>query len=160
MIFVTVGDSMPFDRLVKTVDVWARSRQRQDVFAQIGKEGTAPSFIAWTRRLDPAEFQQRINSSRVIVAHAGMGTILSALSCAKPLLVFPRHGDLMETRNDHQIATARRFAKAGQLTAAMTEVELTYHLDHLDNLHSVSQISTFASKPLIEAIQTFVAAAE
>lgn len=159
MIFVTVGDSMPFDRLVHTVDTWAKSRQRTDVFAQIGTEGREPAFIPWVRRMDPVEFKHRLETADFIVAHAGMGTVLTALIAGKPLLVLPRLGDLRETRNDHQTATARHMAAAGRLTAAYTEAELTDRLDHLDQITSVARIGPFATPPLIAALRTIIASA-
>lgn len=147
---------MPFDRLIQTVDRWAEAQQRTDVFAQIGSEGREPSFIPWVRRMEPVEFQRRLKSATFIVAHAGMGTILSALMSGKPLLVMPRRGDLMETRNDHQIATAKHLSAAGHLTAAFTEVDLTDRLNKLGELTCGHRIDSFASPALIHALRTFL----
>ena len=66
-----------------------------------------------------------------IVAHAGMGTILTALELGKPLLVLPRRASLGEHRNEHQLATARRFADTGRLAVAFDESELAQRLDEL-----------------------------
>jgi UDP-N-acetylglucosamine transferase subunit ALG13 len=156
MIFVTVGDSMPFDRLVLTVDEWARRNRYSSVFAQIGLEGAEPVHIAWQRRLEPADFQRRLQECSVVVAHAGMGTILSALNCGKPLLVLPRSGRLRETRNDHQIATAQYFASAGRLTAAFSEAELSAHLDRLETLLAAPRIGAFATPELLQALRNFI----
>jgi UDP-N-acetylglucosamine transferase subunit ALG13 len=156
MIFVTVGDALPFDRLVLTVDQWAKARGRTDVFAQIGASITPPSFIQWTDRLDPREFQSRMRDADVIIAHAGMGTILSALSLGKPVLVFPRRGDLKETRNDHQVATVRRFSAAGMIAAAETEAELIAQLDRLTELIAFPKISPVASPTLVSAVNDFI----
>ena len=83
MIFVTVGAQMPFDRLVQAVDEWAGARSRSDVFAQIGSEGIPPSNIEFTRFLEAAEFKRRIREADVVISHAGMGTILSALEAGR-----------------------------------------------------------------------------
>lgn len=74
--------------------------------------------------LDPPQFRARLEGADAIVAHAGMGTILSALELGKPLLVMPRLARLAETRSDHQIATAREFAARGWLLAAEDETQL------------------------------------
>ena len=149
---------MPFDRLIRAVDAWARSRRRTDVFAQIGQGAEPPGFIQWTARLEPKEFYRRLDTASVVIGHAGMGTIISALSRGKPLLVFPRRGDLRETRNDHQIATAQRFRDAGTVMAAFTESELHEKLDLLDGLKGASPIGPHASPELIDALRTFFAA--
>ena len=45
MIFVTVGTQLPFDRLIRAVDNWAKAAGRRDVFAQIGPASYRPLHI-------------------------------------------------------------------------------------------------------------------
>ena len=42
---------------------------------------------------------------RIVVAHAGIGTILSAQKARKPIVVMARRAARREHRNDHQVAT-------------------------------------------------------
>lgn len=156
MIFVTVGAQMPFERLIAGVDAWAAQRGRDDVFAQIGPTDAAPRRIAWERFLDPPEFRRRLIESEAIVAHAGMGTILTALEHAKPILVMPRLGRLRETRNDHQVATAERFLQMGRVAVAMDETELPDALDNLLTTPAGERISPWASPALLETIRRFI----
>ncbi len=156
MIFVTVGAQMAFDRLVRTVDAWAGQRRRSDVFAQIGPSRYRPQHAAWTPFLDPPEFAAKVSAARVVVAHAGMGSILTALTAGKPILVMPRRGDLRETRNDHQVATARRFAELGRVRVAMDEDELRRQLDELDRLDGGEPIADHADPKLIDALRAFL----
>src|SRR5262249_44389350 len=109
VIFVTVGQQMPFDRMVAAVDAWAGRSGRRDLFAQIGPTALVPEHVAWTRFIDPGESRRHVSDADALVAHAGMGTILQALEFGKPILVMPRRHDLQETRNNHQVATAERF---------------------------------------------------
>lgn len=156
MIFVTVGAQMPFDRLVRTVDEWAQSRSRRDVFAQIGSTSWRPSYIEHTAFLAPPEFRRRVAEASVIVAHAGMGSILTALELGKPILVMPRRGELRETRNDHQVATARQLADLGRVRAAFDEGELSALLDQIGELSAARTIRAHASDELIEAVRSFI----
>ena len=64
------------------------------------------------------------DSADAIIGHAGIGTIITALQLAKPLLVMPRQGALRETRNDHQLATARRFCNFPSVHVAQDEHDL------------------------------------
>src|SRR5262245_24804860 len=155
-IFVTVGAQMPFDRLVASVDGWAAARTGADVFAQIGPTDHEPRHVAWTRFMEPAEFRRRVAESRAVVAHAGMGTILTALELARPILVMPRRGDRMETRNDHQVATAERFLALGRVQVARDEVELVEQLDRLAELRASPAIRPHASPELLAALREFV----
>jgi UDP-N-acetylglucosamine transferase subunit ALG13 len=156
MIFVTVGTDMPFDRLVRVVDEWARVNHRTDVFAQIGETEWQPQHIAFSKFLTPPEFTKRFSSATTIVAHAGMGTILSALQWEKPILVMPRRASLGEQRNEHQLATASRLSGLGKVNVAMDEQELRARLDQLDTLQAREKIGAFASPELITALQNFI----
>lgn len=131
MIFLTVGTIMPFDRLVRAVDDWAESRGRSDVFGQIGdlqKDSYRPGFD-WTERLTPSEFRTRLADADLVIAHAGIGSIVEALSHARPILIMPRRHDLREHVNDHQLETVRRFASRDGVTVAMDPDEIAPALD-------------------------------
>jgi UDP-N-acetylglucosamine transferase subunit ALG13 len=156
MIFVTVGAQMPFDRLLRVVDEWAGRQRDPDVFAQIGPSKMRPQHIRWSQFLDPEEFREKVRAADTIVAHAGMGSILSALEFGKPVVVMPRRGDLHETRNDHQFATARRLLAQGRVVVAFDEAHLVEKLDTLGNLSHSQPIAPQASPLLLKAIRSFI----
>lgn len=156
MIFVTVGAQMPFDRMVTAVDEWAGRAKRADVFAQIGPTRLEPKNLEWVQFMDPAAFRERVAACDVIVAHAGMGTILTALENGKPIVVMPRRGDLQETRNDHQVATAERFKALGRVHVASDAAELTTWLDRISDLRSAPVIRRCASDELLRALREVV----
>ncbi|MBZ0171716.1 MAG: hypothetical protein K8E66_04995 [Phycisphaerales bacterium] len=158
MILVTVGAQMPFDRLVRAVDEWAGRSGRADVLAQIGTTEFEPANIRWRAFLDPEEFREAVGAAHAIVSHAGMGTIITALQHGKPALIMPRRGDLRETRNDHQIATAERFRGRPGITVAADEAELARCLDGLDSASCPERVSEHASEELLDAIGSFIAA--
>ena len=156
MIFVTVGSDIPFDRLVRTVDSWARENGRSDVFAQIGRGGWEPEHIEFAPMLRPPEFRERLKASAAVVGHAGMGTILSALQHSKPVLVMPRRGKLGETRNDHQLDTARQLLELGKVNVAFDEEELRAKLDRLGEMEAREAISPYAEPGLISGLRAFI----
>ena len=157
MIFVTVGTDQPFDRLVRAVDQWARENNRTDVFAQIGETKAPPTFIAYSKFIEPPEYAQRFASASIVVSHAGMGTILSALRWEKPILVMPRVASLGEHRNEHQLATARHLSALGKVNVAIDEIELRTRLDQLGNLKPKDKIGPYASESLVSALREFIA---
>jgi UDP-N-acetylglucosamine transferase subunit ALG13 len=155
VIFVTVGTQKPFDRMVSAVDAWAKARGRVDVFAQIGA-GAKPEHIRWARDLAPAEFKRQLEEADAIVAHAGMGTILSALSMGKPVLVLPRRASLGEHRNEHQLATTERFEALGKVTAVWETEQMLAALDQLDSAAEQERLARFASPDLLKRLQAFL----
>lgn len=159
MIFVTVGTDGPFDRLVAAVDRWAGEIGRADVVAQIGRSKIQPRFMRSHEFLDPPEFTAHFSSADLVVAHAGMGTILSALRHQKPLLVMPRRATLGEQRNEHQLATAHRLLEMGKITVAFDEEELRARLNNFAELQARDPIAPFADPRLIATIREFIHAA-
>ncbi len=156
MIFVTVGTQLPFDRLVRAVDGWAGRAGRRDVFAQIGESELRPCHIDWARFLSPAEFRERVAQAQLVISHAGMGCILTALELAKPILVMPRHASFGEQRNEHQLATARRLGALGKVAVATDETELVARLEHLEGIAGSGGIAREASPELIAALRRFL----
>ena len=156
MIFVTVGTDLPFDRMVRVVDEWAKANARTDVFAQIGETTWQPSYISYSKFLQPAEFSKRFAEAKMIVSHAGMGTILSALQGEKPILVMPRRATLGEQRNEHQLATAQRLSELGKVNVAIDEKELRTCLERLDQFKAREKIGAYAGPELLSALREFI----
>lgn len=156
MIFVTVGTQGQFNRLIGTVDQWAGLRGRTDVFAQTGRSDYRPKHIGSKPFMDPTEFRKRVETSNLVVAHAGIGSIITALELGKNIIVMPRRADLGEHRNDHQVATANRFAEQGRIVVAHNEQELVERLDQLNLLHEHKRLNAQASPHLILTIRTFI----
>ncbi len=147
---------MPFDRLTKTVDQWARAQGRNDVFAQIGSTDYRPSSIQWTPFLSTEEFSQKYMEANVIVAHAGTGSIITALQLGKPILIMPRRASLRETRNDHQVATSEQFRRFDSVKVALDEKELFASLNEIDTMRGRQTIAPYASSELVAAIRAFI----
>lgn len=131
MIFLTVG-SEPCDRLVQAFDQWLLDKQYQgELFAQIADGKFQPVNCKYVRFLTPTEYREKFERSRLVVSHAGMGTIITALEMRKPLVVMPRRASLGETRNEHQLATVRHFQRSKLIIVADSEVELGPVLDRV-----------------------------
>lgn len=156
MIFVTVGTQLHFDRLVRAVDQWAGARGIPDVFAQVGPSDHQFQHIQAKQFVEPTDFRKRVEMASVVIAHAGMGSIITALELGKRIIVMPRQASLGEHRNDHQVATVKKFAQQGRIEVAFNEQELIDKLDHLEALDEVDRLSSQASQYLIESIRAFI----
>jgi UDP-N-acetylglucosamine transferase subunit ALG13 len=107
VIFVTIGSLFPFDRMVRLVDEIAPTMPGETFFAQIGEGGYQPVNIPFAAMLTRGEFMQKVRSADLIVAHAGMGSVITAMESNKPIILLPRVLEWGEHTTDHQIATAR-----------------------------------------------------
>ena len=129
MIFLTTGTQLPFDRLVRAVDEWAELHPEAHVFGQIGATDYRPSNFEWERSISPTQFEARISACETVVAHAGMGTIISGIEWGKRVLVMPRLAEHGEHRNDHQLATVQRLQHLQGMHVVHTPEALKNGLD-------------------------------
>jgi len=156
VIFTTVGTQAPFDRMIRCVDLWAEENPGVAVTAQIGDGAYEPRHCKVARMLSPQCCRALMAQSSLIVAHAGMGTILLALELGKPVIVMPRVAALGEQRNDHQLATAEQFGSFGLIHVAHDDQTLRRHLSENLRLRAAERISAEASPRLINTLRRFL----
>lgn len=154
MIFVTIGTQAPFDRFIKIIDEVA-PQINEEIIAQVYKCGFTPKNIKTVDFLAPDEFNKLFDKADLIISHAGMGTILSALQQHKPIIIFPRIAALGEHRNEHQLATAEKFKELGSVYVAMNEQELKELMLRKD-LVPLHEIGAEASESLILSLEEFI----
>ncbi len=118
MIFVTTGTQLPFDRLMAMVDEIAPLLGGEEVVVQAAPGNYTPVNFTPQRFISPEKFEELMDSARVVVAHAGIGSIISAMKRRKPFVVVARMASLGEHRNDHQMATARSLASRAGVAVA------------------------------------------
>jgi beta-1,4-N-acetylglucosaminyltransferase len=123
MIYVTVGtNEARFDRLLDAV---AGLRVDEPVLVQHGH--SSPLAPPGAELVDFLPFEGMVDAirrARVVVTHAGVGSVLVALGNGKRPVVVPRlkrHGEAVD---DHQLQLGRRFAEAGLVTLVENPVSL------------------------------------
>jgi beta-1,4-N-acetylglucosaminyltransferase len=112
LIFVTVGGMRPFERLVKQMDLIA-GKVDEEVVMQVGSTGYEPSNCHYLRFMPGNEIEKLYARARVVVCHAGIGSILTALKYSKPLILVPRMKKHGEHIDDHQLEIAREMERRG-----------------------------------------------
>lgn len=154
MILLTVGTQLPFDRLVEAMDQYA-SNTFIEIIAQIGHGNYIPRNFKYECFFSSEQMRQFYEKASLIVSHAGMGTIISALTNKKPILVLPREAAFKEHRNDHQLATAKSFTEKGYIQAAFSTEEL-HRLLKKGVTPYTGDIGEFASPALLDFIKGFI----
>lgn len=162
LIFVTIGTHEPFDRLVRAMDEWCKNNPQTEVFGQIilrNRSNYRPRHFETVEKLTPSDYRATYERANLIVAHAGMGSIITALTMRKRIVVMPRRGHLRETRNDHQFATVKHLSEKPGIFVALDERELPHAIDAA--LASVASGSgtvadEFAQSSLIGHLRDFI----
>ena len=159
MIFVTTGTQAPFDRLIKAVDEILPFLNGEEVIAQSCAAEYKPINMKTVEFLSPAAFFDCLIKADLIVSHAGMGTVISAMSASKPIIVMPRLASLREHRNDHQLATVKKLKEMnfGKVVNSPLEMKNAIFsvLQNVDE-QSVQSINKFASEELLESISGYI----
>jgi UDP-N-acetylglucosamine transferase subunit ALG13 len=115
MIFVTIGTyEAPFDRLLGALVPLADT---EELVIQCGHSKLGPVGARWIDFLPFDELAALVKEARVVVTHAGVGSVLVALTAGKRPIVVPRRARYGETVDDHQVTFARRLAEAGLAVA-------------------------------------------
>jgi UDP-N-acetylglucosamine transferase subunit ALG13 len=141
MIFVTVGtNEARFERLLRAV---AALRTDEEIVVQHGH--TPPIERQNCRLVDFLPFEdvvETMRNARVVVTHAGVGSVMVALSAGKRPVVVPRRKSLGEAVDDHQLQLGRRFAEVGLVTMVEKENDLA---DALSGEHGADPSLTGSS---------------
>ncbi len=113
MIFVTIGTHEPFARLLQALD---RFPGDEEIVVQCGLSPVRPTRATCVDFLTYDELVTHVRNARVVVAHAGVGTIMTSIENGKRPVVVPRLARLGEAVDDHQLELARRLDRAGLVT--------------------------------------------
>ncbi len=158
MIMLTVGTQLPFDRLVKLVDEWAINNPEVEILAQIASGTYTPKHMEYVDYLDEKRYAEVFSKAKIVLAHAGMGSVISSLMASKPVIVYPRKASLGEHRNEHQLASCEKLSGLKGCYIAYDSKALYSTLDRISSLEGGS-IAPYANNDLLETIDNFIAAA-
>jgi UDP-N-acetylglucosamine transferase subunit ALG13 len=152
MIFVTVGtNEAPFDRLLHAIEGLCLE---EELVVQHGSSRIRPAQASCFDFLPFELLTDHVRRARVVVTHAGVGSIIVCLASGKQPIVVPRLKRFGEAVDDHQLVFGKRFAESGL-------VRLAEHRHELESLLSADvETGMFQggkSGRLVEEIRAFLA---
>ena len=111
MIFVVLGtQKFQLNRLLKLLDEYVYAGFiKEEIIAQIGHSTYIPQHYSYKQFMDKEEFDATIAKADVVIAHSGVGTIMTSINAKKPVIVFPRLAKYKEHVDDHQLDIAKAF---------------------------------------------------
>jgi UDP-N-acetylglucosamine transferase subunit ALG13 len=151
MILVTVGASLfSFDRLMRAVETLDVD---EPLVIQHGPAALARPDARSIPYVPLEDLAALVREARVVITHAGAGSILLALTNGKRPVVVPRLRAFGETVDDHQLDSARRFAKAGLVTVVedMAQLQPAVGVSHPTSI----ELST-EEVPLVRDLKSYV----
>lgn len=122
MIVATLGtNEQPFDRLVRAI---ARLESSEPMLVQYGSSQEPHGQGEWVDFLPFDVLAEHMRMARVVICHAGVGSIMLARRCGKRPVVVPRRLHLGEAVDDHQVMLSRRLHDAGLVTLVEDDRDL------------------------------------
>lgn len=122
LIFVTVGATLGFDRMVAGV---ARLKREgllpERIIFQIGAGAwpvDLPDDCLVLRDMPFAEVQEILQRARIVVTHGGTGSLITALRAGCNVVAMPRSFARKEHYDDHQREITQAFAARGLIVPA------------------------------------------
>lgn len=115
MIFVTLGtQDKTFPRLLEAIE---KSNINEKIVAQIGSTEYISNKMELHKFLTLNDFNKYMKEARIIITHAGVGTIIEGLNLGKTMIVAARKKEYKEHVNDHQEQILQTFEKDGYIIA-------------------------------------------
>jgi UDP-N-acetylglucosamine--N-acetylmuramyl-(pentapeptide) pyrophosphoryl-undecaprenol N-acetylglucosamine transferase len=119
VIVVTIGtNEQPFDRLIAAA---AALQTDEPLVVQYGSSAITSGPGRWVDFVGFDELAELMRQARVVVCHAGVGSIMLARQSGRRPVVMPRRLDRGEAVDDHQVPLARRLAGSGLVTLVEDE---------------------------------------
>ncbi len=113
MIFVTLGtQDKQFRRLLDAVE---KLNTDEKIVAQTGSTKFKSNKIEVHDFMNSSEFYDCMKDARIVITHAGVGTIVEGLKMGKTMIVAARRKQYKEHVNDHQLQILDTFSKEGYI---------------------------------------------
>jgi UDP-N-acetylglucosamine transferase subunit ALG13 len=116
------------------------SRIEEEVVMQIGATDYEPAHARYFRYIDDDTMVEYMQQARLIISHAGAGTLLTLSSVGRSAILVPRLKKFGEAIDDHQLELAGVMAKNGSMTV----------ISDVDDLDACVQNTRFCSHMLVK----------
>ena len=151
MIFVILGtQDKKFPRLLEAVQKAIDEKKvskKEKIIVQAGSTKFTSKDMEIHDYMPVEQFEEYIEKADIIICHAGVGTILTALEKGKKVIAAARLKEYGEHVNDHQLQILENFSKKGYLVA----------LEDFDKLdEAIKQAKELEPKPIKSNKQYFI----
>lgn len=119
LLFATVGATLPFDRLVRSVaQAAAEGEIPERIVAQVGVGGARPEGVECHDTLPFDDMLAMLDRADIVVCHGGTGSLITALRAGCRVVAMPRAFSDGDHYDDHQLEITEAFASRGLIQIA------------------------------------------
>lgn len=152
MILVITGtSSWDFSRLIKEMDRIA-GKTDEEIVMQISDTRYEPKNAKFFRFVSEEEFESLFQKARLIISHAGIGSIISTFRHKKPLILVPRRKKFYEHFDDHQTDIAGELEKENKCIVVWD----IQNLEMMLNVNQFPKIDTNKECSLIVNLKNYL----
>lgn len=142
-----------FDRLLNAI-LASKFIKDNDVYVQLGYTKGEYEGIHCQEYYSEEELMHQIDIADLIITHAGVGAIVSALKLKKRVIVVPRLGEFKEQNNDHQVQIMERFDKQGYIIPCTDLTKLDETVNNAYNFEPKDYVTE--KQGIIDEITAFI----
>ena len=124
----------------------------EEMIMQISDIVYEPKNAKYFRFTSNEEIEELYENARVVVSHAGVGCIISALKHNKPNIVVPRRKEYSEHFDDHQLGIAKELEKEGKVKVVW-DIE---KLEEILNSANDDSITVKKDRRLVAALRDYI----
>lgn len=138
MIFVTLGtQKFRFNRFVEYLDRYIKdSKLDEEVVIQSGFTVVESEHLKVYDFMSKEAYEEKLSKCRVLITHAGVGSIINGLKKGKKIIVMPRMKKYDEHIDDHQFQIATKFSQLGYILSCNSYDEFVYCIENVDSFVS------------------------
>lgn len=135
MILVGLGtQDKSFDRLLKQIDKEIKNGNiTEEVIVQAGYTKYESKNMKIFDYVTQEELNEYVKKARLIITHAGVGSMLVGLENNKKVIAVPRLEKYKEHANDHQVQIAEQFSEEGYVIYLKNLKDLGQIINDIDN---------------------------
>lgn len=143
MIFVTVGtQDKEFRRIFDMVEEQIKlGNINEEVVAQIGCTKFESKNIKTYKFMEKEEYNKFMKNARIVITHAGVGSLIEGLNLNKKMIVIPRLKEYGEHVNDHQLQILETFENRGHILAVRNTEEFADALNKIKDFIPTKYVS-------------------
>lgn len=143
MILVLLGTfPIQFTRPLEAIDRLCKEGSlTEEIIVQSGHTEFVSDYLTFQPFMSADDLIELYKKARIIVTHAGSGSILKAVKLGKKVIAIPRLAKYGEHVDDHQLEILNEFEKLGYLIAWREEDDLIDLLERAESFEPAPYVS-------------------